>query len=112
VRSVSDIDLRISRRISQWCFERSPLTGELKADESWFGARRLRGKRGRGAYGKTIVFGLLKRGDCASTRKLSSTPAKPRCKPLSGAKPTSTASSTQTAGTVQRHCQTHFRSAS
>lgn len=25
------------------------------------GARRVRGKRGRGAYGKTIVFGLLKR---------------------------------------------------
>ena len=27
------------------------------------GARRVRGKRGRGAKGKTIVFGLLKRGD-------------------------------------------------
>ena len=25
------------------------------------GARRIKGKRGRGAYGKTIVFGLLKR---------------------------------------------------
>jgi transposase len=30
-------------------------------DESYFGARRVRGKRGRGASGKTIVFGLLKR---------------------------------------------------
>ena len=29
----------------------------------YFGARRVRGKRGRGARGKTIVFGLLKRGD-------------------------------------------------
>jgi len=27
------------------------------------GARRVRGKRGRGARGKTIVFGLLKRGN-------------------------------------------------
>ena len=30
-------------------------------DESYFGARRIRGKRGRGAKGKTIVFGLKKR---------------------------------------------------
>ena len=30
-------------------------------DESYFGARRVRGKKGRGAYGKTIVFGLKKR---------------------------------------------------
>jgi len=37
-------------------------TGEFEADESYFGARRARGKRGRGAAGKTPVFGLLKRG--------------------------------------------------
>ena len=30
-------------------------------DESYFGARRIRGLRGRGAYGKTIVFGLKQR---------------------------------------------------
>jgi transposase len=36
--------------------------GEVELDESYFGAKRVRGKRGRGAYGKTIVFGLLKRG--------------------------------------------------
>ena len=40
-----------------------PLVGQIKVDESYFGARRVRGKRGRGAKGKTIVFGLLKRGD-------------------------------------------------
>jgi len=39
----------------------SPLSGEIEVDESFFGARRLRGKRGRGAYGSTIVFGLIKR---------------------------------------------------
>ena len=33
----------------------------VEVDESYFGARRVRGKRGRGAYGKTIVFGVLKR---------------------------------------------------
>ena len=32
-------------------------------DESYFGARRVRGKRGRGAAGKTPVIGLLKRGE-------------------------------------------------
>ncbi len=37
------------------------LSGEIELDESYFGARRVRGKRGRGAKGKTIVFGLLKR---------------------------------------------------
>jgi transposase-like protein len=36
--------------------------GEYEADESYFGAKRIRGKRGRGAAGKTPVFGLLKRG--------------------------------------------------
>jgi len=63
VRSVNDMYLRIRGRMSQWCLERSPLAGELEADESCFGARRVRGKRGRGADGKTIVFGLLKRGN-------------------------------------------------
>jgi hypothetical protein len=36
-------------------------SGEIELDESYFGARRVRGKRGRGAAGKTPVFGLLKR---------------------------------------------------
>jgi transposase-like protein len=40
-----------------------PLVGQIEVDESYFGARRVRGKRDRGARGKTIVFGLLKRGD-------------------------------------------------
>jgi len=35
--------------------------GEFELDESYFGAKRTRGKRGRGAVGKTPVFGLLKR---------------------------------------------------
>lgn len=35
----------------------------MELDESYFGAKRVRGKRGRGAGGKTIVFGILKRGD-------------------------------------------------
>ena len=35
----------------------------FELDESYFGAKRVWGKRGRGATGKTPVFGLLKRGD-------------------------------------------------
>ena len=42
--------------------EARPLAGEVEIDESYFGARRVRGKRGRGAGGKTPVIGLLKRG--------------------------------------------------
>jgi transposase-like protein len=53
--------------LSQACQKQSPFGGEVEADESYFGARRLRGKRGRGAGGKTIVFGLLKRGECVHT---------------------------------------------
>ncbi|EQA02675.1 putative transposase [Glaesserella parasuis MN-H] len=34
--------------------------GEIEADESYFDGTR-KGKRGRGAVGKTAVFGLLKR---------------------------------------------------
>ena len=42
--------------------EARPFAGEVEIDESYFGARRVRGKRGRGAGGKTPVVGLLKRG--------------------------------------------------
>ena len=47
--------------MAEHCEAASPLQGEIEVDESYFGARRVRGKRGRGADGKTIVFGLLKR---------------------------------------------------
>ena len=41
--------------------EALPSDGVFECDESYFGAKRVRGKRGRGAAGKTPVFGLLKR---------------------------------------------------
>lgn len=37
------------------------LVNGIEVDESYFGPKRVRGKRGRGAGDKTIVFGLLKR---------------------------------------------------
>ena len=40
----------------------SPFAGEVELGESCFGARRVRGRRGRGAAGKTPVSGILKRG--------------------------------------------------
>lgn len=35
--------------------------GIHELDECYIGARRVRGKRGRGAFGKTIVFGIYER---------------------------------------------------
>ena len=53
-------------RILSWQYEEvMRLSGEIEVDESYLGARRVRGKRGRGAAGKTPVFGLLKRGQGA-----------------------------------------------
>src|SRR3989344_4021778 len=37
------------------------LSGEVEVDESYFGPTRVKGKRGRGAGKKTVVFGILKR---------------------------------------------------
>jgi len=51
----------IRRRIAENSKLESPLSGEFEADESYFGATRVKGKRGRGAGKKKIVFGLLKR---------------------------------------------------
>ena len=41
--------------------------GEIEVDESYFGGKR-KGRRGRGAGGKTPVFGLLKRGGKVYTK--------------------------------------------
>ena len=61
LRSVNAIYLKIRRRVAEYCEEQSPYSGEVELDESYFGPRRIRGKRGRGAGGKTIVFGVFKR---------------------------------------------------
>ena len=61
IRSVNDIYLKIRRRIAQYYEEQSPYSGEVELDESYFGPKRIRGKRGRGAGCKTIRFGVFKR---------------------------------------------------
>ena len=61
-KSVNTIFLKIRARIAQACERESPFaSGEVEVDESYFGARRVRGKKGRGAAGKTPLFGLLQR---------------------------------------------------
>ncbi len=58
--SGSNIFVKIRLRIAQECERASLFGGAVQVDESYFGARRVRGKRGRGASGKTIVFGIFK----------------------------------------------------
>jgi transposase-like protein len=51
----------IRKRIAFFCEEESPFHGEVEVDESYFGGKRIKGKRGRGAAFKTPVFGILQR---------------------------------------------------
>lgn len=67
LRSVNPIYLKIRARIAQHCEAASPFAGEVEVDESYFGPKRVRGKHGRGAGGKTIVFGIFKRNGCVYT---------------------------------------------
>ncbi|MBN1257797.1 MAG: IS1595 family transposase [Planctomycetes bacterium] len=61
--TINKIVRKIRERIAEYSQQQSPFdAGEVEIDESYFGARRVRGVRGRGAGGKHIVFGLIKRG--------------------------------------------------
>ena len=60
--TVNRILIGVRQRIAEECERQAPFSaGEFEVDESYFGARRKKGKSGRGAYGKTIVFGIIKR---------------------------------------------------
>ena len=60
--TVNGILKKLRQRIVEICEKESVFEkGEVEMDESYFGAKRIRGLRGRGAYGKTIVFGLKQR---------------------------------------------------
>ena len=60
--TINRIFTLIRKRIFVLTEKRTRQKGDFELDESYFGAKRVRGKRGRGAAGKTPVFGLLKRG--------------------------------------------------
>ena len=49
------------KKIAKYSLSKKAEFGEFELDESYFGAKRIRGKKGRGAAGKTPVFGILKR---------------------------------------------------
>jgi transposase-like protein len=67
-QSVNRIYLKIRNRVAEQCERASPFVScQIEVDESYFGARRVRGKRGRGASGKTIVFGIYKRNGSVFT---------------------------------------------
>jgi transposase len=53
--------MEFRKLISKYCDNQvKELNGELELDESYFGGKR-KGNRGRGAFNKAIVFGILER---------------------------------------------------
>jgi len=77
LNSVNRILTLLRIRIIEFCEVESPFdAGEVEIDESYFGARRVRGRRGRGAKGKTIVFGLIKRQGKVYTQVVKNCSAK------------------------------------
>ena len=73
---VNRIVQQIRLLIAKECEKISKMSGEIEVDESYFGARRVRGKRGRGAGKKTPVFGMLKRNGCVYTQVVKHCSAK------------------------------------
>lgn len=70
---------RVYQRLREALFhlaelEAGRLKGEIELDEAYFGGRR-KGKRGRGAAGKSVVFGLLERDGRVYTRVVESVSA-------------------------------------
>lgn len=61
LRATNALYLKLRRRIAAWCEAAAPFAGQIEVDESYFGPRRVRGKRGRGAGRKVVVVGLYKR---------------------------------------------------
>lgn len=75
--AINKILKALRTRIAEHCEQKSPFEkGEIELDESYFGAQRVRGKRGRGAHGNTIVFGILKRYGKVYTQIVKSCSAK------------------------------------
>ncbi len=66
-RAVNALYLRLRRCLQTRCLVPASLNGAVGLDERYFGPRRMRGKRGRSAGSKTIVFGLFKRGGQVDT---------------------------------------------
>ena len=64
VRTIQRIYTLLRERIKELAkLQAKQMGGSIEVDESYFGAKRVRGKRGRGASGKIPVLGLHKRND-------------------------------------------------
>jgi transposase len=59
---------KIRQRLAEMSQDEAQFSGEVEVDESYFGPRRVRGKRGRGASKKVPVVGVLKRGGKVYTK--------------------------------------------
>jgi len=58
--TINKISHQIREKNSLECEKECPFAnGEIELDESYFGAKRVRGKRGQGAGGKTPVSGCI-----------------------------------------------------
>lgn len=57
--TINHLYLGLRERIFISCKAQRPMFGVVEIDESFFGAHRVKEKRGRGAYGKTAVFGIF-----------------------------------------------------
>ena len=62
--------------IAALCEQESPFSGAVECDESYFGSRHQKGKRGRGAENKHIVFGIYKRNGKVYTEIVKNVKAK------------------------------------
>ena len=60
-RTVNRYVMAIRKRMAEQCEKNAKLSGDIEVDEAYFGPSRIRGKRGRGAGEKTVVFGIFKR---------------------------------------------------
>lgn len=81
-KTVTTIFLKIRERIAQECERESPLSsGEVEVDESYFGARRVRGKRGRGPVARPSSSASSS-ATGASIRKSCRAAKRPRFRPL------------------------------
>jgi transposase len=80
-RTVNALYLHLRHRFLAWNPVPAELAGAVELDESYFGPRRVRGKRGRGRAAKPLSL-VCSNAAGKSTRKSSPTALKRPCKPF------------------------------
>ena len=87
----------VRERMLLACEAQRRLFGVVEVDESFFGARRVKGRRRRGASGKTVVFGIFGARAASTPRSFRTAPSPPS-RALSAVGSTRAPSSTPMAG--------------